>query len=86
MNILVLQGPRTWFPLSVICKKQTSKSNGTTEAETVALSHALRQEALPTQQLWELLLGREVEFRVFEDNAGIIKVVKNGYGPALRHL
>ena len=79
-------GPKTWFPLSVISKKQTSNSNGTTEAETVALSHAMRQEAIPIQQLWEMFLGRDMEMKVFEDNEGTVLVVENGYSPALRHI
>ena len=56
------------------------------QAETVALSHALRQEALPTLQLWETLLGRKVDLRVKEDNCGTIAVVEKGYSPQLRHL
>ena len=84
--ILILRGPNTWFPLSCISKRQTSNSNGSTEAETVALSHGLRQEALPTLQLWETLLGRKVDLRVMEDNSGTIAVVENGYSPQLRHL
>ena len=78
--------PKSWFPLSVLCKKQTSNSNGTTEAEIVAISHILRQEAIPIQQLWELLLNRKVAMEVYEDNAGSILVVENGYSPSLRHL
>jgi len=84
--LVVLQGPNTWFPLSVICKKQTSNSNGSTESETVALSHILRQEAIPTLQLWETLLGRKVHVEIYEDNQGTIDVIRNGYSPALRHL
>ena len=84
--IVVLMGSETWFPFAVLCKRQTSSSNGTTEAETVAMSHILRHEAIPLQQIWELLLGRPVRMEIFEDNEGIITVVENGYSPALRHL
>jgi hypothetical protein len=84
--VVVLLGPKTFFPLAVLCKKQTSSANGTTEAEIVAMSHILRQEAIPLLQLWELLLGRKVRMELYEDNAGTILVVENGYSPALRHL
>ncbi len=83
---VVLQGPKTFFPFAVICKKQTSNSNGSTESETVALSHVLRQEGLPILQLWEMLLGRGVKMESYEDNQGTIDVIGNGYSPALRHL
>ena len=52
----------------------------------MALSHAMRQEAIPTVQLWERLLGRKVELFVKEDNAGTICVIEAGYSPQLRHL
>ena len=45
-----LQGPETFFPLAVICKKQIRNSNGSTESETVALSHIFRQECIPILQ------------------------------------
>ena len=41
---------------------------------------------MPLQQLWELLLGRPVDVRIFEDNEGTILVAKSGYSPALWHL
>ena len=84
--IIVLRGPNTWFPLAVICKKQTSNSNGTCEAEMVAASHALRLEAIPIQQLWESYLGRPVRMVLYEDNQGTIDVINKGYSPQLRHL
>ena len=83
---VALQGPKSFFPLAVICKKQTSNSNGSTEAETVALSHILRQECIPILQLWEMLLGRSVRVEIYEDNQNTIDVIRNGYSPALRHL
>ena len=33
-----------------------------------------------------MLLGRDVEMKVYEDNEGTISVIKNGYSPALKHL
>ena len=59
-GFLVLYGPNTFFPLSWVCKKQTAVSRSTTEAEVISLAHSLFSEALPTLQLWCLILGREV--------------------------
>ena len=65
---LVLAGPKTWFPLAWICRKQVSSSRSTTEAEIVALAMSLFEEAIPTLDLWELILGREMELLILEDN------------------
>ena len=48
--------------------------------------YSLYQEGLPALQLWELLLGRTVTFKVLEDNQATILVVKKGYSPKLRHI
>ena len=52
----------------------------------VSLAHSLYQEALPSLQLWDLLLGRSVGLRVMEDNQAMILVVRKGYSPKLRHI
>ena len=46
----------------------------------------MRQEAIPIKQLWDQLLGREIEMKVFEDNQGAIDVTETGYSPNLRYL
>jgi hypothetical protein len=46
----------------------------------------MRSEAIPTLQLWERLLGREMRLELWEDNAGTIAVIERGYSPQLRHL
>ena len=85
--ILVLRGPNTWFPLSVISKKQTSSTaHSTCEAEIVALSAGLRKEAIPTIQLWETLLNRKMELKIYEDNQSAITTIDNGYSAELRHV
>ena len=48
------------------------------------MSHALRQEAIPIKQLWDILLGRDLDMVIYEDNEGSILFVENGYSPALR--
>jgi hypothetical protein len=83
---LVLKGPSAFFPLSWVSKKQTSVSRSTTEAELVSLAHSLFSEAMPMLSLWERLLKRPVNLRIYEDNEATIKVIKKGYSSKLRHL
>ena len=51
---LVLVGPRTFVPISWICKKQGAVSHSSTEAEVIALEACTRMEGLPS--LWEMIL------------------------------
>ena len=85
-GFLVLAGPRSYFPLAWVSKRQTSTSRSTTESEVISLAHSLYQEGIPSLQLWELLLGRSITLRVFEDNQATILVVKKGYSSKLRHI
>ena len=48
-----LIGPRTFVPLTWMCKKQGCVSHSSTEAELVALEMAVRMEVLTGLQLWE---------------------------------
>ena len=82
---LALVGPRSFFPLAWVSKKQTSVSRSTTEAEVVSLAHSLMLEALPMLSALEFILGRSVRLAVLEDNEATIKVVQKGYSPKLRH-
>ena len=83
---LALIGPNTFFPLMWASKKQTSTSRSTTEAEVVSLAQALFAEAIPTLDLWDLILGRSVTCRFHEDNQATKRVVEKGYSPKLRHI
>ena len=58
---LILAGPNTRFPIAWVSKRQTATSRSTTEAETVSLGKTLFDEALPTLDLWELILGSKGE-------------------------
>ncbi len=82
---MVLVGPNTWFPIMWICKRQTSTSRSTTEAEMVSLATSLFGEAIPALDLWELILGRPVELWIMEDNQATIKIAYKGYSQKLRH-
>ena len=57
-----------------------------TESEVVSLAHSLYQEGIPSLQLWELLLARPVNLRVYKDNQATILVVRKGYSSKLRHI
>ena len=74
------------FPLSLWCRRQTSTSCNTCEAETVSLVTFLRQQALPAQQLLDLLLGQSIDLFIKEDSSATISAIQRGYPPALRHL
>ena len=76
----------TFCPLSGHSRKQTATSEATTEAELVSLSKGLSKSALPLLDLWELVLGRSVLLRAFEDNSAAITVTKTGYSQELRSL
>ncbi|WP_288992749.1 DNA (cytosine-5-)-methyltransferase, partial [uncultured Marinobacter sp.] len=54
--IMVLVGPRTFCPISWICKKQGAISHSSTEAEIIALDAGLRMEGIPLVSLWELVI------------------------------
>ena len=50
---LCLCGPRTFVPITWLCKKQTSVSHSSSEAEVVALDAATRMEGIPALLLLE---------------------------------
>jgi len=83
---LCLHGPHTMFPLVWISRKQTYTSRSTTESEIVAMAGALFGEALPTLDLWDMLLKRPMTLEVMEDNQATIKIVRKGYSMKLRHI
>ena len=85
-GFLALAGPNTFFPLAWICKRQTSTSRSTTEAEIVSLAASLFSEALPQVELWEKLLGRPFSCVFEQDNQATVLVSKAGYSPKLRYV
>ena len=85
-GFLALAGPNTFFPLALICKRQTSTSRSTTEAEIVSLAASLFSEALPQVELWEKLLGRPFSCVFEQDNQATVLVSKAGYSPKLRYV
>ena len=52
----------------------------------VAANLALRQVGLPSQILWDQLLGREVNLQLMEDNTATLQIMLSGKSPNLRHV
>ena len=53
---VALIGPRTWVPITWMCKKQSAVSHSSAEAEVIALEASMRTEAIPMLILWELAI------------------------------
>ena len=84
--LLVLVGPNTYYPLQWSSRKQTSVSRSTTESEVVSLAAGLYGDALPMMSLFDLLLDKDCELEVLEDNQATITVIRKGYSSKLRHV
>ena len=57
VGILCIFGSHTFVAKSWICKKQTSVSHGSTEAEIISLDASLRMDGIPASDLWNLGYG-----------------------------
>ena len=55
-GILCTFGSHTIVPTSWMCKKQTSVSHSSTEAEVISLDAGLRMDGIPALALWNLVL------------------------------
>ena len=53
---LCIFGSHTFVPISWMCKKQTSVSHRSTEAEIISLDAGLRMGGIPTLSLWDLVI------------------------------
>ena len=49
-------GSHTFVPISWMCKKQTSVSHRSTEAEIISLDAGLRMDGIPALDLWTLVI------------------------------
>jgi hypothetical protein len=86
---LCLSGKNTRFPLAALSKKQTAKSHSTPEAEIISADVAIRTLGVPSLQLWDAVLGRDVRKlkAIFkEDNEVAIRVLSTGKNPTMRHM
>ena len=55
-GILCIFGSLTFVPISWMCKKQTSVSHSSTEAEVISLVAGLRMDGIPALDLWDLVI------------------------------
>ena len=55
-GVLCIFGSQTFVPLSWMCKKQTSVSHSSTEAELISLDAALRIDGISAFALWDLVI------------------------------
>ena len=55
-RILCIFGSHMFVPISWMCKKQTSVSHSSTEAEIISLDAGLRMDGIPVLTLWDLVI------------------------------
>ena len=55
-NFWCIFGSRTFVPISWMCKKQTSVSHSSTEAEVIILDAGLRMDGIPVLDLWDWVI------------------------------
>ena len=55
-GFLCIFGSQTFVPTSCICKKLTSVSHSSTEAEFISLDAGLRMDGIPALDLWNLVI------------------------------
>ena len=51
-----LIGPRTFIPITWMCKKQGAVSHSSSEAEIIALEIVVRMEVIPALTLWDTVI------------------------------
>ena len=54
---LCVFGSRTFVPISLMCKKQTSVPHSSTESKIISLDVGLRFDGLPALDLWDLIVS-----------------------------
>ena len=55
-GLLCIFGSQTFVPISWMCKKQTSVSQSSTEAEIIYLDAGLRMDGIPALNLWDFVI------------------------------
>ena len=56
VGLLCIFGSHTFVPISWMCKKQTSVSRSSTEAEVISLDACLRMDGIPALDLWDFVI------------------------------
>jgi hypothetical protein len=84
-NLLCLEGPDSFWPLSWLSKKQGATARSTTEAEVISLATGVF-DALPVLEFAERIFQRSIELRCMQDNTAVIAICNEGYSAKLRHV
>ena len=56
VGTLCIFGSHTFFPISWMCKKQTTVSRSSTESEIISLDASFRMDGEPALDLWDLIV------------------------------
>ena len=83
---LTLEGPDSFWPLCWGSKHKGATARSTCEAEIISLDSGVFGEAVPMQDLFDLVLNRPISLVCQQDNASVIQMVHGGYSARLRHL
>ena len=74
------------FMLGASSRRQAAVSHSTPEAEIVAADAGLRSEALRALPLWGILLQRQMQAELKEDNEAVIKICRSGGSHKFMHM
>ena len=75
---LTLEGPDSFWPLCWGSKRQGATARSTCEAEIISLDSGVVGEAVPVQDLVDLVLNRPISLVCQQDNASVIQIVHRG--------
>ena len=81
-----IEGATSLAGIDWYSKRQGSISLSTTEAEMVSADKMLREQSIPMQTFWCLLLGYSPCIKLYEDNKTTIMTVASGYSQKLRYI
>ena len=85
-GFLAITGPNTFFPLAAAAKKQTAVAHSTPEAEICSAYEGVSKMGIPSLDLWEFVLAREIVLILIEDNESTCAIIKSGRNPTMRHI
>ena len=83
---LALIGTHSFLPLGSMSKKQQCVSHSSVESELVACDLGVRTIGMLAQEIWETILGRQMQVVLFQDNQPTASIIRSGKAPTLRHI